>query len=210
MIYFYVCNCLLGTCRFVHFCKQHWQHIHHLKESFMPLLCKKIFSSKYSNYIIRIIFNKRYVHAKSFVSSCEEKLRYRLHDTFLADVFTSRPSPLPPIQQVIPAQSPRERELRYCLSDTFLHDLFTSEPSQLPMTNREGPPKLAVQQHVPTVSHVNTMVVCGAVAHHVKPCQETSPFEATLGRHNQANNNDVTPSSLGPEQKGHTPVNEPV
>ena len=151
-----------------------------------------------------------WLEAKSFVSSCEEKLRYRLHDTFLADVFTSRPSPLPPIQQVIPAQSPRERELRYCLSDTFLHDLFTSEPSQLPMTNREGPPKLAVQQHVPTVSHVNTMVVCGAVAHHVKPCQETSPFEATLGRHNQANNNDVTPSSLGPEQKGHTPVNEPV
>ena len=28
--YFYVRNCLLGTCRFFHFCKQHWQHILHL------------------------------------------------------------------------------------------------------------------------------------------------------------------------------------
>ena len=151
-----------------------------------------------------------WLEARSFVSSCEEKLRYRLNDTFLADIFTSIPSPLPPIRQVIPAQSPCEGQLRYHLSDTFLHDMFTSEPSQLPMTNKEGTPKLAVQQHVPTVSRVNTIAICGAVAHHIKPRKETSPFVATLGRHNQANNNNnINPPSLGPERKGHTPVNDP-
>merc|ERR1712051_1144340 len=49
-----------------------------------------------------------WLEARSFVSSCEEKLRYRLNDTFLADIFTSIPSPLPPIRQVICAQSPCE------------------------------------------------------------------------------------------------------
>ena len=150
-----------------------------------------------------------WLEARSFVSSCEEKLRYRLNDTFLADIFTSIPAPLLPIRQVIPAQSPCKRELRYHLSDTFLHDMFTSEPSQLPMTNKEGTPKLAVQQHAPMVSCVNTMAICGAVAHHVKPCKETLPVETTLGRYNKANINDTTTSSLGPERKGHTPVNDP-
>jgi hypothetical protein len=131
------------------------------------------------------------------VASCEEKLRYRLNDTFLADIFTSIPAPLLPIRQIIPTQSPRKRELKYHLSDTFLHDMFTSEPSQLTTTKTEGTPKLAVQQHAPTVSRVNTMAICGAVAHHVKPCKETSPVETTLGRHNQANDND-TPPITGP------------
>ena len=98
-----------------------------------------------------------WLEARSFVSSCEEKLRYRLNDTFLADIFTLIPAPLPPIRQIIPTQSLRERELTYHLSDTFLYDMFTSEPSQLTMTKTEGTPKLAVQQHAPTVSRVNTM-----------------------------------------------------
>ena len=51
-----------------------------------------------------------WLEARSFVSSYKEKLRYRLNDTFLADIFTSIPSPLPEIQQVIPAQLPHERE----------------------------------------------------------------------------------------------------
>ena len=37
-----------------------------------------------------------WLDAKSFVSSCEERLKSRLNDTFLADVFTSEPSPLSP------------------------------------------------------------------------------------------------------------------
>ena len=38
-----------------------------------------------------------WLEARSFVASCEEKLRYRLNDTFLANIFTSILTPLPPI-----------------------------------------------------------------------------------------------------------------
>ena len=122
----------------------------------------------------------------------------RRNDTFLADVFTSVLQPLPPIKYVVHTPLPCEERLRYHLNDTFLADIFTSEPSPLPSAEHVvqtpttgGKSELAVQQHAPTVSRVNTMAICGAVAHHVKPCKETSPFEATLGRHNQANNNNI-------------------
>ena len=79
-----------------------------------------------------------WLKARSFIASCDEKLRYRLNDTFLADIFTSIPAPLPPVRRIIPTQSLRKRELTYHLSDTFLYDMFTSEPSQLTMTKTEG------------------------------------------------------------------------
>ena len=134
-----------------------------------------------------------WLEARSFMSSCKEKLRYRLNDTFLADIFTSVPTQLPPIPQVIPTQSPRKRDLKYHLSDTFLHDIFASEPSQLPISHRKETPELAVQQQAPTVSRVNTMAICGAIAHHVKPSKEASPFETTLVRQNHNVNNNTPP-----------------
>ena len=121
-----------------------------------------------------------WLDAKSFVSSCEEKLRYCLSDTFLAEVYTSEPSPLPSAEHLVHISLP------------------------------EGKPELAVLHHTPAVSNVNTTAVCATVAHHVTPRNETSPFEATLGRYIQSTNSDMaTPSPLGPDQKGHTPVYDP-
>ena len=113
-------------------------------------------------------------------SPCKERLRYRLNDTFLADIFTWEPSPLSSAEHIV----------------------------QTPTTG--GKSELVVQQHTPTVSRVNTMAIFATVAHHVTPCRETSPFEATLGRYNQATDSDTTTlSPLGPERKGHTPVYDP-
>ena len=70
---------------------------------------------------------------------------------------------------------------------------------------------LAVPHHMSAMSRVNTMAICAAVAHHVTPCRETSPFEATLGRYNQVTDSDTTTlPSLGPERRGHAPVNDSV
>ena len=113
-------------------------------------------------------------------SPCKERLRYHLNDTFLADVFTSEPSPL-------------------SLAEHVVHTPMTEEKSDL-----------AVPHHMSAMSRVNTMAICAAVAHHVTPCRETSPFDATLGRYCQTTDNDKkTLSLLGPEQKGHTPVYDP-
>ena len=113
-------------------------------------------------------------------SPCKERLRYRLNDTFLADIFTWEPSPLSSAEHIV----------------------------QTPTTG--GKSELAVQQPTSTVSRINKMAICAAVAHHVTPCKETSPFKATLGRYNQAT--DIVKTTLpllGPEGKGHTPVYDP-
>ena len=153
-----------------------------------------------------------WLEAKHFVSSCEEKLRYRLNDTFLANVFTSVLSTLPPIKHVVHAPSPCVERIRYRMNDTCLADIFTSEPSPLSLAEHvvqspttEGESELAVQQHTPTVSRVNTMAICAAVAHHVTPCRETSTFEATLGRYNQASDNNKTTLPLLALSKRDTP-----
>ena len=100
--------------------------------------------------------------------------------TFLADVFTSVASPMSLVEHVV-------------------HTPLTEEKSEL-----------MVPHHTPAVSRVNTMAIFATVAHHVTPCRETSPFEATLGRYNQATDSDTTTlSPLGPERKGHTPVYDP-
>ena len=124
--------------------------------------------------------HEAWLYAKVFMASCEEMFRYCLNDTFLAKVYTPEPLPLSPTGHI------------------------ACKPSS------EENPELAVLHHTPAVSRVNTTAVCATVAHHVIPCNETSPFGAALGRSYQTTDNDtVNLSPLGPERKGHTPVYDP-
>ena len=125
------------------------------------------------------VVREAWLDAKSFVSSCEEEIRYCLNDTFLAGIYTSEPLPLP--------SAKHERHIS-------------------PGEN----PELAVLHHTLAASHVNTTAVCATVAHHMTPCNQTSPLEATLGRNSQSTASDAaTFPPLGPAQKGYTPVYDP-
>ena len=57
--------------------------------------------------------NDAWFDAKSFTSSCEELIRYRLDDTFLPDTYTSAQSTLPPANhrvQITPRENPEPTE----------------------------------------------------------------------------------------------------
>ena len=79
------------------------ERMHHLREQWGDLLqtASEFDESATFEQLSDIVeyteaaVREAWLEAKSFVSSCEEKLRYCLNDTFLADVFTSIPSPLP-------------------------------------------------------------------------------------------------------------------
>ena len=73
--------------------------------------------------------NEAWLHARTFMDSCEEAFRYCIYDTFLAKVYTLEPLPLSPTRHIA-------------------HKPFPDEN-----------PERVVLHHTTTVSRINTMAV---------------------------------------------------
>ena len=125
------------------------------------------------------VVHEAWLDAKSFVSSCEEQIRYRLDDTFLPGIYASAPTPLPPANYEAHTPSGEDQEL------AVLHHTVAASKG-------DGTTACA------TVAHCNT-------PRNQIPAPKTTPGHHSPATASKAA---ILPT-LGPERKGNTPVHDP-
>ena len=120
-----------------------------------------------------------WLDAKSFISSCQEEIRYCLSDTFLARIYASEPSPLPPAEHARHTPPGEEPEL------VVLHHT-------------------PAVSHVNTKAVCATVAHHEIPRNRTSPSEATLGR-----RNQSIDSDTATFSPLGAERKGHTPVYDP-
>ena len=107
--------------------------------------------------------DEAWLHAKEFIDSCKEDVKYCISDIFLATLYTPDP----------------------------LQSTTTTGHVKHTMSQSENP-ELTVLHHAPDVSCVNTTAVCATIAHNEVFCNEALPPVTNPEQYNWPTNDETT------------------